>query len=272
MSYAVVLPLPEVPDEHAGALAEALVRATGMTQLDALQRVKRVEGILLDGADENVAKALAKSVRGSGIEVGVAPMEAFSRYRRRIPVRRAECAEAGLRVEIGRDEWRLARWSTIRAGSLALYREPRLNLRIDARHRRHVGRLAFGMTGALGLAFAPKVYRWARDAAQARDEIQRLAQADTYVLDLFADPGATLRFDARKFHYGYLGDRMHERCELNFHSLVADIADRAADAAFAPAVQRFLKGEPLETALTDPHDFDLFNRWFLLAVAAFRSK
>ncbi len=271
MSCAVVLRQPEVPGEHVGALADALAKVTGMARFDALQRLKRIEGILLDEASADAAKALADAVKRLGIDAGVAPTEAATRYKRRILVRRAECTQGGVRVQVGA-EWRLAPWNTVRAGSLALYREPKIVSRGVA-PRRGIGHLLGGIAATLGVSYGS----FAQEAILARDEIlrgkARLGKEETYVLDVFADPGLSLRFDARAFHYGYLADRMHERWELNFHALLGDIADRAREAAFSPAVQRFLKGDLLaDAAVTDLHDFDLFNRWFLLAVEAFRPK
>jgi len=268
MTFAVVLREPEVPNEHMGALADALAKVTGMARIDALQSVKRVEGIVLDGVAADVAKPLAESVRRLGLDAGVAPLEAVTRYRRRLLLQGAECLKAGFRLKTGPDRWQVARWGSIRAGSLTLYQQPKEVRRPEGRRPRLMAKLAVGLAsfGVLSLTGAARLNRM----ISARGTTRRLAGEETYILDLFVEPGVTLRLNARDLRYSYLGERMADRWEKNFHTFVADVADGATEAALAPAVDRFLKGESIDdTTLTDLHDFDLFNRWFLLAVAAF---
>ncbi|MHC4955485.1 MAG: hypothetical protein ACYTGZ_16660, partial [Planctomycetota bacterium] len=57
---------------------------------------------------------------------------------------------------------------------------------------------------------------------------------------------------------------------INFHMLVSHLVQGAAEAVRAPAVDRYLGGDLLsDSTITDPKEFDLYNRWLLLAAEAF---
>jgi hypothetical protein len=52
--------------------------------------------------------------------------------------------------------------------------------------------------------------------------------------------------------------------------LVSHLVQGAAEAVRAPAVDRYLGGDLLsDSTITDPKEFDLYNRWLLLAAEAF---
>ena len=274
-THAVVLARPGIDSEQIHAVAGIVSKATGMIAFDARALVQRARhGVLVGRCEPAVAWEVAERVRAVGIRAGAAPIRAAEAHGRRWPVLRGGCARSGLHADPGHQGMQRYEWSSVRAASVARFRAP-VESPGGGGHYESMGKFLAGsglfMGGLLGMQRTLPV---ARDLIRARTSIElgaaTLDTADTYLLDLFlVDPAVTLRIDARRFSYAYLKDRMRDRCELNFHILVAQIAAGAPHARFAPTVERFLSGDLLESELViDAQEIELYNRWFLLAGAA----
>lgn len=262
--YAVVLAQPDISEAMLPAVVEVCMNEAGMMRIDATAATKRMKGILLPSADKFTAKRVAEGVNELGIRAGVAPLDAADRFARRWPVVRGGCSRQGLHADPGRKGMRVFPWDRVHAVSVVLYREI---------HVAPVSQEPYSILTRMTTLTLPADS--VRGAVEARSRMLRSSKTiegeETWILDLFIrDPDLTLRIDARKFDYGYLGDRMHPRCEANFHMFMSHLAEGAREAAFSPLAQQFLGGDLLHDArLTDLKQFDLYNRWLLLAAAAF---
>jgi len=273
--HAVVLAEPGVPAEQVQAVTGIIAKATGMIAFDARATVQRARhGVLIGSCEPGIAWEVAERVRALGVRAGVAPVRAAETFGRRWPVLRGGCAKSGLHADPGHQGMRRYDWSSVKAVSVARYRAPAEAAGAPGAFER-AGRFLAGsalFTGGLSGLF--RALPTAADLMRGRSSIAMgaatLDQADTFLLDLFLlDPAVSLRIDARRFSYAYLKDRMEERCELNFHVLVAQVATGAPRARYSPTVERFLSGDLLEReVVTDAQEIELYNRWFLLAGAA----
>jgi hypothetical protein len=275
--HAVVLAEPGVPDEQVHAVAGIIAKATGMIAFDARAMVQRARhGVLIGSCEPATAWEVAERVNTLGIRAGAAPIRAAEAHGRRWPVLRGGCAKSGLHADPGHQGMRRYDWSSVRGVSVARYRLPaEQKLSAGGGHYESMGKFLAGSgLFAGGLLGISRVLPAARDLLRARATMARsdvtLDSTDTFLLDLFlVDPAVTLRIDARRFSYAYLKDRLQERCELNFHILVAQIAAGAPEARFSPTAERFLSGDLLTAeVVADAKEIDLYNRWFLLAGAA----
>ena len=263
MSHAVVLAQPEVHEDLRAPLAALLAREAGLQAYDAKAEIHRLPGLLLWGSPLPQAQRVAQAVRRLGLDAKTAPTSAYERFHRKT-VHRGGCSKQAL--HLGGERGGVSRfdWEALRAVSLIRY------------HAIREARLAPAQDRVTRILLAPVVpLPGLRRMVEARKAMlakkQRIAEAETYLLDLFLDPpGVALRIDARRFHYGYLQERMSERCEANFHMLVSHIAQGAPNARYSPLALRFLDGDLLDDATTtDLKQLDLMNRWLLLAREAF---
>jgi hypothetical protein len=274
-AHAVVLAEPGVPPDQVQAVAGIVAKATGMMAFDARALVQRARhGVLIGSCEPGTAWEVAERVRALGIRAGAAPARAAEAHGRRWPVLRGGCAKSGLHADPGHQGMRRYDWSSVRAVSVARYHAP-VEAPTSPGTFERAGRFLAGsamFTG--GLAGLFRVLPTARDLMRGRSSIASgsatLESTDTFLLDLFLlEPAVTLRIDARRFSYAYLKDRMQERCELNFHVLVAQVATGAPHAHYSPSARRFLEGDLLDgEVVADAKEIDLYNRWFLLAGAA----
>lgn len=260
MGYSVVLAEVELGNDLVKPVADAVARVTGALPIDALGRVKRARGVLADNLDRPAASGLVDDVLKLGVKAGMAQRPETGR---RWPVASGGCSKRGLHADPGRQGMRVYPWPSVRVMSLVRYREQQVVTR--AVGGAHFGAIGFAGVGAL------QINDMARARASMLQSTETVDGAETYLLELFLrDPLVTLRIDARQFHYGYLGDKMGDRFEINFHMLVSHLVQGAESAVRAPTVDRYLGGDLLSgSTITDPKEFDVYNRWLLLAADAF---
>jgi len=260
--WAVVLAESEIPEEMREAAAHALSDVVGMVPLDAMGVVRRVQGVLLDNTIEFTARHLAEKINALGLTVGVAERPEVGR---RWPTRSATPTKSGLYASAGGHDSERFEWSSVHALSLVRYQEQKTVGRA-AGHLRPGGVLPMGIRVAGASA---------QTMTRARADMLRrsatIAGHESYVLDIFLrDPLLMLRINARQFDYSYLADKMAPRFEVNFHILVSHLLQGAPNAVRSPLLDRFARGDLLEAEMvTDLKEFDLYNRWLLLAAAAF---
>ncbi|MHC4407745.1 MAG: hypothetical protein ACYS0F_01945 [Planctomycetota bacterium] len=264
MGWAVVLAESEIPEEKQKLLAQVIADVTGMMMPDAVGAVRRARGVLLDNTAEYTAQRLAAKVNELGLHAGAAERPDAGR---RWPVREGIPTKTGFRANPGGQGLELFDWSSIRIISVVRFREEESVTRARSGHLRPGGALP------LGISYASSLQRMAQARAAMLAGTSKIESSESYLLDLFLrEPAVTLRINARQFQYGYLKEQMEPRFEANFHLLLSQIVKCARDAVCAPAVDRLLCRDLLEDlVLTDAKEFDLYNRWLLLADEAFRN-
>ena len=257
--WAVVLAARRVPDDRVKSVAGVVAEATGGHLFDASGMVRRAEGILLGNTTLKTAESVARALP---VRAGVARVPELGR---RWPVTRGGCSKRGLHAEIDRQGVRIFPWATVRLVAVARYHEP----------ERGVPAAGYGSHFLFDMVLRRIDLQCFNTAQRAMaGETTKIAGDETYLADIFlSEPEARiLRIDARRFHYGYLGDGMEERAELNFHLLLSHIATGAPDALFSPDIQRFLDGDLLADAtIRDIKEFEHHSRWLLMAAEAFQA-
>ena len=260
--WAVVLAESEIPAEMREPVAQALADVVGMVPLDAQGVVRRAQGVLLDNTIEFTARRVAEKINALGLTVGVAERPEVGR---RWPTRSATPTKTGLYASAGDHDRERFDWSSVHALSLVRHQEQKTVGR-NAGHLRPGGALPIGFRVA-----GASVQTMTQARADMFSRGASIAGHESYVLDIFLlDPQLTLRINARQFDYSYLADRMAPRFEVNFHILVSHLLQGAPHAVRSPLLDRFARGDLLEAEMvTDLKEFDLYNRWLLLAAAAF---
>lgn len=276
-SYAVILSESNMADkETIRTLADVLTRTMGMVKFDAVRTVKQAHGILLSNLDAETAQRVAVAIEARGQKAGFADAGAVESFGRPRVIHSGRCDEKAFQAQISHSATTDFPWSALHMVSIVLHHEPDRSIKItrpEAVGRRYF-RTMFRMQLAFGVIGAELLDRplGIRDSIREKMTLKiKRGGEKTYIADIFISKlPMALRIKSNSFNYSYLGDRLETRSELNFHSLIGDIAQWGKNVCFSPMARRFLEGDLLlDCVVSDLHEFDAYNRWLSLAAAAF---
>ncbi|MHC4339040.1 MAG: hypothetical protein ACYSX0_02330 [Planctomycetota bacterium] len=269
--FAVVLRERHLEGKKVAMVARAVAGITKGQPFDIAHALRHMPGFVVTGVDRETASRVEQAMVPLGIEAAAVPSAALAVFEQIRTIHSGGTEETGFRADLSYREEVSVPWESIRAGSLVRYRQQRAPRAIT----KSSTAARFLVSAIPSFGFVPPALPGSRAAHEARESLisgsGRIETEETYLFDLFVEsPGCTLRIDARGFNYASLGERMQPHCEVNFHSLVTDLVKGARTALFAPPVEHFLNGDKLSGfRVGHLKEFDLYNRWFLLAATGF---
>ncbi|MHC4883723.1 MAG: hypothetical protein ACYTGH_01415 [Planctomycetota bacterium] len=270
-SCAVVFADPTANDtpEAAQAIGNALAEALDMLPYDALRLARDANGILLDNVSSDQAAKAVSALGAINVLTGVADSTLVPEALDPVKVRQIEITPAALGVQTGYTGMETLPWSDVELVSVCLYQQTTHKVIKQKKARRGFGfgRMAAGLVGGpMGQA----LYAVREKLKQTTKFKHQVGRDEHYVADLHIRPGRLLRIHSNECLYNYLGERIQERAEWNFHTILSDMAALEPTVLMSPPAMEFVEGADLADSMVENlHHFEEYNRWLFLAAMAF---
>jgi hypothetical protein len=272
-AWAVVLADPNVAEDadSVEAVSRVVAKALRVAPYDATRMVRDASGILGDDLSAREAEGLAGALLAEGFAAAAVDASIVPVQDDPLRVRSIRSDPEGLHLMIGYFGEETIPWTGVQMVSVCRTVEQQVRMKVEKKRSRKGafgGMAAFAVGGMVGYAVHQAVSA-AKNSA-GRNMTAAVSEGECFVADIhLLDPVRVARVRSSGCQFPGLADRVRERAEWNFQTVLADMALHG-EVPMTPPAERFLAGDPLEdSTMENLHIFERYNRWLLLASMAF---
>ncbi len=275
-TYAVVLTEPiDIGDiDLLNKAADIYAETLGIIKYDALAKIRSAMGILIDGTSPELAENLTCKLNKIDINCISCDCSKLPGHINAETVKEVSADEKNFTVTTVKGQTDSIPWDNIRLLSTCFFRKTETTEITRKRKGIIKGVNNFIISASL-ITTNPVLYSAYHSVKKKLNEkvdLKTVTLNDFYIAELLTvNPLRKLRIYSNACNYAYLGDRLKQKAERNFHQAISDIVRYSKKIYLTPLARGFYDRQFIgNETFTDIHEFEKYNRWCLLSAGSGR--
>jgi hypothetical protein len=226
-TFAVALtePIDASNAELLNSAADIYAEVFGIIKYDALAKIRSAIGILIEEISNDRATALADRLNNINISCIAIDGSKFPKHVQAEFIKEISVTEDHFNVAIGQGKMAPIQWADLQMLSTCFFKKTLTEIKKRQKSLIHhvTGLAVKGAYLSVG-PFFYKSYSTMKENMDSRFTLNKVTLNEFYIADfLLVNPFRKLRLYSNACRYDYLGDRLREKAEENFQSMISDI-------------------------------------------------